>query len=236
MTRLLPVALAAAGVLLLGACGSTPDPLAPRHAFTGADQRAAKLVDVQRADVPATYSPHGSQKTGRQCAPDLSDLTLTGVDIPKPFIASDAFGYVLGEVDVYRSPAQATAAFTRVTGEARRRCLLRIARRALVQYQAGRVRIEPVPLPQLNHVGADVLVLPANLKLVARRFAESWRDNGKAQAQSTDDVYLLLGRTFAIVSFWHYGAAFPAAAETRVIAAVMERALQVRLDSGHADP
>jgi hypothetical protein len=218
VTRALAAAAVATGVLLLAACGSMPDPRAPRHAFTSADQRAAKLVDVQRGDVPATYSPHGSQKTGsRQCAPDLSDLTLTGADLSKPFIASDAFGYVLGEVDVYRSPEQAATAFARVTGETRRRCLLQIARRALAQYQAGRVRIAPLSLPVGIPVGG----------LVARRVAESWRDSGKAQAQSTDDVYLLFGRTFVIVSFWHYGAAFPAAAETGLIAAVAGRAHRV---------
>ena len=216
MIRLLPAVAAAAGVLLLAACGSAPDPLAPRHALTNADQRTARLVDVQQADVPATYRPHGSQKTGpRQCAPDLRDLTLTGVDLSKPFIAADALGYVLGEVDVYRSSAEAAAAFTRVTGKSRERCLLRIARRAVAQYQAGRVRLEPLSLPVHVFGGS----------LLERRFAERWRDKGKTQVQNTDDVYLLLGRTFVIVSLWRYGAPFPVAAETRVLTRVAERAL-----------
>ena len=215
MIRLLPAVAAAAGVLLLAACGSAPDPLASRHTLTHADQRTAKLVDVQQADVPATYRPHGSQETGPgQCAPDLRDLTLTGVDLSKPFIAADALGYVLGEVDVYRSSAEAAAAFTRVTGKTRERCLLQIARRAVAQYQAGRVRLELLSLP-VHVLGGSLL---------ERRFAERWRDKGKTRVQNTDDVYLLLGRTFVIVSFWRYGAPFPAAAETRVVTRVAERA------------
>jgi hypothetical protein len=217
VVKLLPAA-AAAGVLLLASCGSAPDPLAPRHAFTNVDQRTAELVDVRQTDVPATYRPHGSQKTGpRQCTPDLRDLTLTGVDLSKPFIAADALGYVLGEVDVYRTPSQAEAAFRRITGTVRRSCLLQIAHRALVQYQAGRVRIEPLSLPV--HVFGG--------RLVGRRFAERWRDSGKPQVQNTDDVYLLLGRTFVVLSFWRYGAPFAAAAETRVVTGVAERAFRV---------
>jgi hypothetical protein len=219
VVKLLSAAVAAVvGALLLGGCGSTPDPFAPRHAFTNADQRAARLVDVQQADVPATYRPHGSQKTGRQCAPDLRDLTLTGADLSKPFIAADGLGYVLGEVGVYRSPAQAITAFSRITGATRRNCLLRIARRAMAQYQAGHVRIEPLSLP-VNVIDGSLVML---------RFAERWRDNGKTQVQNTDDAYLLLGRTFVILSFWRYGPPFAPTAETRVLTGVATRALPVR--------
>jgi hypothetical protein len=219
VAKLLPAVAAAAGVLVLAACGSAPDPLAPRHAFTNADRRAAKLVDVQQADVPATYKPHGSQKAGpRQCAPDLRDLTLTAVDLSKPFIAADALGYVLGEADVYQTPSQAEAAFRRITGTVRRRCLLQIAHRALAQYEAGQVRIDPLSFP-VHAFGGD--------HLVGRRFAERWHDKGKTQVQNTDDVYLLLGRTFVVMSFWRYGAPFAAAAETRVVTGVAERASRV---------
>jgi hypothetical protein len=218
VVKLLTAVATAAGVLLLAACGSAPDPLAPRHALTNADQRTAKLVDVQQADVPAAYRPHGSQKTGpRQCAPDLRDLTLTGVDLSKPFIAANGFGYVLGEVDVYRTPSQAEAAFKRITGTVRRRCLLQIAHSALAHYASGRVRIEPLSFA-VNVIGGG---------LVGRRFAERWRDNGKTRIQNTDDVYVVIGRAFVVLSFWRYGAPFAAAAETRVIPAVATRALPV---------
>ncbi len=217
--RLAGAAVAVACVLLVTACGSSADPHSARRSITSADQHAAKLVDVQQADVPASYSPHGSQKTGRsRCAPDLSDLTLTGTDLSKPFIASDAHGYVLGEVDVYRSAAQAAAAFTRITGETRRRCLLQIARHGLAGHEAAHVRVEPRP----------VAVAAVRGRLIGRRFAQSWRDGGKTRVQNTDDVYMQIGRAFVVLSLWRDGSVFPQAAESKVIAAVASRALQVR--------
>src|SRR5438132_12436896 len=139
MNRL--VAAVAAAALLLAACGGRTDRLAARHAFTGADQRTAKLVDVQKADVPSTYGGHGSQQSSRrECEPDLRDLTLTAVDLAKPYIEKDALGYVLGEVDVYRSSADARAAFRRLTATTRLRCLVKIARQALARTESGQVR------------------------------------------------------------------------------------------------
>ncbi len=208
----------AAGVVLLAACGSSSssDPLAPAHAFTEADGKVARRVDVHQGDVPPGYRPHGSLASGPQkCAADLSGLTQTAVDRSRPFVARGAAGYVLGEVDLYETADQALAAFRRVTGAARLRCLLQIAHSALSHYDHGRVAVETVPVP-----GALI-----GSRQVARRFAESWRQTDGTHAETTDDVYLLVGRTFVVLSFFRDGGVFPAAAEARVIEHVVTRAL-----------
>lgn len=208
----------AAGVLLLAACGNTSsgDPLAATKALTKADQRTARLVDIRQDDVPPDYRPQGSLASGRQkCAADLSGLTLTAVDRSRPFVAKGPAGYVLGEVDLYETSSQASSAFRRVSGATRLRCLLGIAHSTLSHYVDGRVAVEPVPVP-----GA----LPGTQQ-VARRFAESWRDTDGTRVETTDDVYLLAGRTFVVLSFFRDRGVFPAAAEAKVIARVAGRAL-----------
>jgi hypothetical protein len=206
----------AAGVLFLAACGqSSSDPLAPAHAFTRADGEIARGVDVRQSDVPSGYRPHGSRASGREkCAPDLSDLTLTAADRSDPFVARGAAGYVLGEVDVYRTPSQTAAAFARVTGAARRRCLLQIATAALTRFYHGRIAVGAIP-----H-----LPTPAGVRLLGRRFTESWQESGGRRVQTTDDVYLLAGRTLVIMSFFRDRGAFPAADEARTIERVAARA------------
>ncbi len=208
----------AAGVLLLAACGNTSsgDPLAPTKALTKADQQTARLVAIRQDDVPSDYRPQGLLASGRQkCAADLSGLTLTAVDRSRPFVARSPAGYVLGEVDLYETASQASSAFRRVSGAARLRCLLGIAHTALSHYVDGRVAVEPVPVP----------AAPPGSRQVARRFAESWRDTDGTHVETTDDVYLLAGRTFVVLSFFRDRGAFPAGAEARVIERVAGRAL-----------
>ncbi len=206
-----------AAVLLLAACGtSTPDPKAPTHAFTKADRQTAKLVDVQQADVPLEYRPAGSQLSGRErCAADLGGLTLTAVDRSTPFVAKGAAGYVLGEVDVYETPAQAATAFRRVTSSTRLRCLLRIAHSALSHFDHGRIAVEALPPP----------AAPFGSRIVGRRFAEQWRETGGTHVETTDDVYVLAGRTFVILSFFRDKGVFPAADEARAVRRIAARAL-----------
>jgi hypothetical protein len=217
MSRFATAACLAAGVLLLTACGSsTRDPRAPTHAFTKEDGEIAKAADVQQADVPAQYGPHGSQLSGKEkCAADLSGLTLTAVDRSQPFVAKGAAGYVLGEVDVYATERQAATALRRVTGLTRLRCLLRIARSALTHFDRGSIAVRAVPLP----------AAPFGTAIVGRRFAEQWHEGGGIHAQTTDDVYLRAGRAFAILSFFKDRGVFPAAAEARVVRRVLGRAL-----------
>ena len=215
-------------VLLLAACGaSTSDPKAPTHAFTEADRQTAKLVDVQQADVPPDYRPHGSQLTGRErCAANLGGLTLTAVDRSSPFVAKGVAGYVLGEVDVYETPAQTATAFRRVTGAARLRCLLRIAHSALSRFDHGRLAVESVPL----------LAAPFGSRIVGRRFAEQWRETGGTHAETTDDVYLLAGRTFVILSFFRDRGVFPAADEARIVRRIAARALGAKAGRTRTHP
>ena len=209
--------LLAAAVLVLAACGgSTPDPLAPAKAFTKADEQTARNVDVRQSDVPPEYPPHGSQQTGRErCAPDLSGLTLTADDRSRPFVTRGATGYVLGRVDLYETASQAASAFRKTTGASRLHCLLGIAGTALSRYDHGRVVVGAGPTVEAR----------AGSTVVARRFAESWQEPGGAHRQTTDDVYLLVGRTLVILSFFRDRGVFPAAAETRAIERVLARAL-----------
>jgi hypothetical protein len=209
--------LAAVAVVVLAACGtSSPDPLAPKKAFTAADQRTARNVEVRQSDVPPVYRPRGSQQSGRQkCAPDLAGLTLTAVDRSRPYVERGAIGYVLGEVDLYETASQGATAFRKVTAASRLHCLLGIAHSALSHFVDGRLAVGPGPL----------VTIPAGSMVVGRRFAESWRDTDGTHTQTTDDVYLLAGRTIVILSFFGDRGVFPAAAETRAIERVLARAL-----------
>jgi hypothetical protein len=209
--------LAAGAVLALAACGSSStDPLAPAKAFTKADQRTARNVDVRQSDVPPEYRPRGSQQSGREkCAPDLGGLVLTAADRSKPYVARGPVGYVLGEVDLYETALQAASAFRKVTGASRLQCLRAIAHSALSRYQDGRLVVGAGPL----------VAVPVGSTVVGRRFAESWHESGGTHTETTDDVYLLAGRTIVILSFFRDRGVFPPAAETRAIERVLARAL-----------
>jgi hypothetical protein len=227
-SRAASFALLVAAVLFLSACGTgTHDPKAPTHAFTKADRQKAKLVDVQQADVPPDYRPHGSQLSGRErCAADLSGLTMTAVDRSTPFVAKGVAGYVLGEVDVYESPAQAATAFRRVTSSTRLRCLLRIAHSALSHFDHGRIAVEAVPLSAASF----------GSRIVGRRFAERWRETGGTHVETTDDVYVLAGRTFVILSFFRDKGVFPVADEARTVRRVAARALGAKAGRTRTHP
>jgi hypothetical protein len=206
-------------VLVVASCGSgSTGRRAPAQAFTTADRQLARLVEVRQDDVPADYRPHGSQQSGREkCAPDLSGLTLTALDRSTPLVARGAAGYVLGEVDFYKTAAQARSAFARVTGPVRLNCLLGIARSALSHYGQGRISIERLTLPA-----------PPLTTIVARRFAERWHENGGQHTDTTDDVYVLAGRTAVILSFFRDRGVFPAPAEAKAVARVAARAARAQ--------
>lgn len=209
-------AVLAAGALVLAGCGSNAhDPLAPQRAFRKADQRTAGMVDVQQSDVPPEYRPQGSQETGHEkCAADLGGLTLTGADVSRPFVTRAPSSYVIGRVDVFRSAGQAATAFRRVTGARRRGCLLQLGRSALAGYDHGRLTVAPIQLTPAS---------PGRTTL-ARRFTGSWREPTGTHVQTTDDVYLLAGRTFVILSFFRDRGVFTPVAEARVVARVAARA------------
>ena len=79
-----------------------------------------------------------------------------------------------------------------MTSSTRLRCLLRIAHSALSHFDDGRIAVEALPPP----------AAPFGSRIVGRRFAEQWRETGGTHVETTDDVYVLAGRTFVILSFF----------------------------------
>jgi hypothetical protein len=156
--RALVIALA----LLVGAALAVPaalaDPTDPQNRFTPADQKLARGIVVTHADLPGTgwkgsRSP-SSADPSLSCAsfePDLSDLVRTGHAEGLDLERADGL-FVTSTTGVFKTPAMARAAFTRVAAPGLAACLRSIFTESLGSQPGLEVKNvvrRPLPVPRV---------------------------------------------------------------------------------------
>jgi len=205
----MPLAVFVAG------CGGRLDPLAAHRALNRDDVAAAKAINVQTGDLPPGYRVLRVERRGRlPCRPDLSDLTVTGLDDSPVFVTADKFSSVIGSVRIFKTTAQAADEFVRIAGRARRICLLADARRLLRALPSGAVRLTPLRLP------------PTGITETGFRFTETWVVNDIHRVNYNDAIYLNDRRVFALLSIVNYGRPFSLAREYKLVKTIARRSLQ----------
>jgi hypothetical protein len=119
------LALLLAAVLAVPALALAADS-DPKRKIDPADERRAAAVVLKRADLSAGWKKTASSSTDDDLvcsyyAPKGSDLTLTG-DAEAEFERTGGFPTVYSYVDVYATPKDAAAAWTRTVKLAAARC------------------------------------------------------------------------------------------------------------------
>jgi hypothetical protein len=102
-----------------------------KRAFKAADQAAAARVNLKPTDFPAGWTSRplepGSFAACPDVHPDESSLTMTGTSSSRIFVDGDiingSFQATAAAVRVWRTPAQARAAFNREASKALLQCI-----------------------------------------------------------------------------------------------------------------
>jgi hypothetical protein len=140
MRRPLVLVLAVCLAVPAVALGAAGDPV---ERFTARDQAVARSLTLKRTDLSAGWkatkpSDDGGDLTCPGFDPNLSDLTLTGeaeTEFEHPSVA-----FIGSSVSVFRTSAQAQAAWSRVVRPALLRCLVHFFREGVAE-SGGTVKV-----------------------------------------------------------------------------------------------
>lgn len=191
----------------------------PQERFTPADQAKAKALLLTRADLlsgwkQAPPTPDDEDVTCGAFDPDLSDLVLTA-DQEVEFEHAQAGASVYSHASLFKSAAQANAAWSRVMKPALTRCLTQVIREAVgANVKVTFSKVGRVPYPRL---APRVYALEVNCTI-------SSEETGKSLAISMDVVQLGRGRADVSVMTIGLGKGIPNK-DVRVLATVLARRL-----------
>ena len=203
---------------LAAAAAAAPSPRDPKRALTAADVAFARRIVVKRADLPPGRwrAVRATDEPDVRCPglydPDYSDLTLTGKAMSPDFDVGEEVG-VASEAEIYRTAADARAAWRRGLAPGALPCL----RRELARLSDKDVKVTVLaavrrPFPRLGGSSA--------LFSVVVRFTPRGE---KPAVGYFDLIGLHRGRAIVTVEFFRLGARFAAAHERAVAAAVAGR-------------
>lgn len=191
----------------------------PQERFTAADQAKAKAMLLTRGDLlsgwkKAPPSPDDEDVTCAAFDPDLSDLVLTA-DQEVEFEHAQASASVYSYASLFKTPAQASTAWSRVMKPALTRCLSQVIRDAVgPKVKVTFSKLARVPFPKL---APRVYALEVNCTI-------SSAETGKSMAISMDVVQLGRGRAEVSLMTIAVGKGIPNE-DVRVLARVLAKRL-----------